>query len=85
MIKIKVTDKRLEIKGHAGYAGKGEDIVCAAVSILAYTFIELNDVDVIEYTVDSIVVEYSDNTDISFIKAGFKLIEKDYPDNVRIV
>lgn len=28
---------RLRVKGHAGYARKGEDIVCAACSILAYT------------------------------------------------
>ena len=85
MIEIKVTDRKLEVRGHAGYADKGEDIVCAAVSILAYTFITLNDVEVIEYTVDTIVVEYDKDTDISFIKTGFALIEKEYPDNVRIV
>lgn len=30
----------LEIKGHADYAAEGEDIVCSAVSILAYTLAE---------------------------------------------
>lgn len=30
---------RLSIEGHAGYAEAGRDIVCAAVSILAYTWI----------------------------------------------
>ena len=84
MIEIKLTDKRLEVKGHAGYSKDREDIVCAAVSILAYTFIELNDVDIIEYTVDSIIAEYDTRTDISFIDKGFKLIEEEYPDNVRI-
>ena len=27
----------LRVKGHAGYAREGEDIVCASASILAYT------------------------------------------------
>jgi hypothetical protein len=29
--------KKIEIKGHAGYAKKGSDIVCAAASVTAYT------------------------------------------------
>ena len=84
MISINITDEKMEIRGHAGYSKSGQDIVCAAVSTLAYTFIELNDVDVIEYTADSIIAEYDKDTDISFIKKGFELIEKDYPDNIRI-
>lgn len=36
-IKIDVEGMRLEISGHAGYAPAGQDIVCAAVSTLAYT------------------------------------------------
>lgn len=43
MIKISIVrDKtgfitQFVIKGHAGFAGKGNDIVCAAVSAVAYT------------------------------------------------
>ena len=42
MIRITVTRKEGEItslicKGHAGYAEEGRDIVCAAVSVLAFT------------------------------------------------
>lgn len=29
---------RLSVEGHAGYAEAGRDIICAAVSILAYTW-----------------------------------------------
>ena len=36
-IRIDVEDMRLEIEGHAGYAPAGQDIICAAVSTLAYT------------------------------------------------
>lgn len=84
MIEIKVTDKKLEIRGHAGYSKNKEDIVCAAVSILAYTFIRLNDAELLEYTVDSIVATYDKDTDVSFIKMGFELLKEEYPNNIRI-
>ena len=41
MMKISFEDKdntlALTVKGHAGYADTGQDIVCAAATILAYT------------------------------------------------
>ena len=36
-IRIDVEGMTLEIDGHAGYAPVGQDIVCAAISTLAYT------------------------------------------------
>lgn len=45
MIKARFTKKdnilELEIRGHAGYDNKGMDIVCAAVSILSYSYQEM--------------------------------------------
>ena len=40
MITIRFNDDDLSIRtdGHAGFAEKGRDIVCAAVSILLYTY-----------------------------------------------
>ena len=40
MIRISTDTKSLSVKaeGHAGYGPKGQDIVCAAVSILLYTY-----------------------------------------------
>lgn len=32
-------EKQIEIKGHAGYAEHGKDIICAAVSILSQAFL----------------------------------------------
>lgn len=43
MIKVNITrDKesfirQIVIKGHAGYAEKGEDLICSAASVTAYT------------------------------------------------
>ena len=39
MIRAKFTQNRLTVEGHAGYAPKGQDIVCAAVSALVYALI----------------------------------------------
>ena len=38
-VMLDVEGMRLEIKGHAGSAPKGQDMVCAAVSTLAYTLL----------------------------------------------
>lgn len=35
MIVVSVTLHRVTVEGHAGYARSGEDIVCAAASVLA--------------------------------------------------
>lgn len=52
MIEIKFIPKelRLSVTGHAGYAKKGEDIVCAAVSVLFYTLAQaiVNSTDLLE-------------------------------------
>ena len=37
MINITIYDNGFEIEGHAGYAHKGSDIICAAVSALSQT------------------------------------------------
>lgn len=39
MIRIIFTDRRMTVTGHAGYAEKGKDVVCAAVSALVYALI----------------------------------------------
>ena len=40
MLDIKLTEEELVIRGHAGYAPRGYDIVCAAATILSYTAAE---------------------------------------------
>ena len=39
MIRAVLGKNRLTVEGHAGYAPKGQDIVCAAVSALVYALI----------------------------------------------
>ena len=87
----------LYAKGHAGYSKKGEDIICAAISILLYTLVTSIDVD--DLAKDPIVVMESGNTFIriepkksriqkiagvfSVINNGFKILSENFPKNIR--
>lgn len=85
---------RLKVKGHAGYAPKGEDIVCAAVSTLTLTFanfIANRSVEVLEEKVeegDFLLDFYTDNSMIipayHMVIEGLQAIEEQYPEFVKI-
>lgn len=40
MIQVRVRENQISVHGHAGYAPRGQDIVCAAVSALTLTLIQ---------------------------------------------
>ena len=95
MIKVVYNDnyRNLKITGHAGYADKGKDIVCASASSIILSSINLaiefnNDV---KYTDDLNKIEIINNTDDeNVIKVFSNMIncledlEKQYPDNIKI-
>ena len=82
------------IRGHAQYAPHGSDIVCAAISALAQTFIA----SVEELTTDEIqsdmaagnvVIEYGalsaeGQTLLASFFVGVRMIAEAYPDHVRL-
>lgn len=94
MIAVSVKKGRIEIDGHAGYGRRGEDIVCAAVSALAYTLAEslenLTD-DSVKYslTPGRAFIECQNLSDAgrliteSFL-VGIKLIAGSYPEFIYI-
>lgn len=84
----------ISVRGHAGYAKPGKDIVCAAVSVLVQTLIqsvkELTD-DKIEYSMSPGAVDIkfwclSDHSKvlIDAFFVGIKGIAAAYPDNVKL-
>ena len=95
MIKIRYNDgyKNLKITGHANYAEYGEDIVCASVSSIIQTSINLahefnND---IKYNDDGNTILIENNTnDDSVLKVlknmidMLKELERQYPKNINI-
>ena len=41
MITVRLEERGVTVSGHAGYAGRGQDIVCAAVSAVLYVQVRL--------------------------------------------
>jgi uncharacterized protein YsxB (DUF464 family) len=94
MIEITRCDRCITVSGHAGYAPHGQDIVCAAVSVLANNLIasiEELTADSIEYEIDSgeIIIKFRNLTDeasllVSSFFVGVEAVAAAYPDCVRI-
>ena len=95
MIEVKRNSGSITIKGHAGYAPHGQDIVCAAVSTLVQnmviTITELTK-DEIQYDMQpgAVEIRYGNLSadaqllvDSFFI--GIRLIANEYPSNVQVV
>lgn len=95
MIVITQHEDRITVKGHAGYAEHGKDIVCAGISALTQTFIssveELTDAK-IKYVISSgnVDINYEGFTDqaqvlLDSFFIGCRMIANEYPNNVEIV
>lgn len=73
--------KRVSIRGHAGYAEKGKDIVCAAISTLYCTMIMAKGIG--GYTDDDEMVasvqDYSAKNVFEVMCEGMKAVAKQYP------
>ena len=94
MIEIKHTGGCITMKGHAGYAPPGQDIVCAAVSALTETFIAsvenlTKDNLICEISAGNAVIQYGNLSDVgktlldSFF-VGLQMIADNYPAYVQI-
>ena len=94
MIQVTITEREIEINGHAGYAPIGYDIVCSSVSILVQNFIQSIQAltnDVISYGMQPGAVHIyfenlSDHAQIlkdSFI-LGLQSIADAYPSYIQI-
>ena len=95
IIAYRPTDRvRIEIKGHAGYAEHGRDIICSAVSILYYTLKE-RACDIDQRAVSVSGTSGNAHIDIKIrnanmrecvdtIMTGFRMLSTEYPNNVRL-
>lgn len=94
MIEVHITQDSLMVKGHAGYALSGQDIVCAAISTLVQVFIA----SVEQLTTDNLkcdisagnaVIRYRNLTESAHILLdsffiGIRAVADEYPDYVKI-
>lgn len=95
MIVINRKPNEIEVKGHAGYGKKGEDIVCSAVSILTYTIlaylmqrkeIKVQDAvikDGYAYLKWRPPQDESCNAVIDALCVGYEILQQNYPDHVQ--
>lgn len=95
MIQVTITEREIEINGHAEYAPKGYDIICASVSVLVQNFIQSIETlthDTITYDMKPGAVHIhfkanlSDSAQVlkdSFI-LGIQSISDEYPSHVQM-
>jgi len=95
MIKVKVTNKEIIITGHANYDEYGKDIVCASVSSIVITSINLalrleeNSIKYLEETDKLTINILSDNKNILLVFDNMiKMLEElalTYKENIKII
>ena len=85
--------KNWKITGHAGYADKGKDIVCASASsiILSSINLAIEFNSEVKYTDDLNKIEIINNTNDENVQKVFsnmilslEELERQYPDNIKI-
>lgn len=99
MITIEVKNKEnyinfVKIKGHAGYAEEGFDIICASVSSIAITtvnaIVRINEKAIVYSEDDGLleigILEYNETINILMenMKSMFEELEKQYEEYIKI-
>ena len=89
MIRVIFTDRRMTVQGHADYAEKGKDVVCAAVSALVYALVAtLEESDNIRETVIragyATVAAKKENRAFDVVRGGISQIAARYPSCVTV-
>lgn len=90
MICAVYTKNRLTLHGHAGYAPRGQDIVCAAVSALLYALVaaleEKDAVREVQIRSGQVTVAGAEGSEAEFrmIRCGLAQLAARYPQCVRL-
>lgn len=93
MIKINISQNFLVAKGHALFAEKGKDIVCAAISGIIFGGVAWFEPDKIEFTENKLVpsialklIDPTPNVTVAFsvITVQLKAIANSYPNHIVI-
>lgn len=85
MTRIILKPHELTAEGHAGYGPHGQDIVCAAISVLAQTLAACveDQAEEAEIMPGYVHIRWVDETEAAkVIKRGFELLCEAYPNHV---
>lgn len=90
MIQISVSNKRIEINGHANVAPHGQSVPCEAVTVLVNTYIaSLEHYQHIEYelasghfAIDLKQIDYVGDILTTSFKLGLEMVSEAYPEYI---
>lgn len=91
MTTIKIDGNKIEVQGHSGYAEKGSDIVCAAISVLTeatYNYLKATGNTVGMTAIDGyffMVIEEINESGKNIISSFTNMVDdliKQYPKNI---
>ena len=89
MIHVRFEEKAVTVSGHAGYAKRGEDIVCAAMSTLVYVQTRLLEkagaLEALEAEDGFVRLHLKDGTRCEVLELGARWLGTEYPACVRVV
>ena len=95
MIQIYMDGSKIIVKGHAGFAPPGQDIVCAGISALTQTLVQALDVLAPEEAAFYIepgkaAIQFQTHSEKSRLLArsffiGVEMIAQTYPENVSLI
>ena len=96
MIEITRFKSEIRLNGHAGYAERGNDIVCAAVSALVQTLIysleelAIDDIEIVTENKQIRSIKYRDLSTTAMLLVnsffiGVNMIAENFPENVKVI
>ena len=88
MICVRFEEKTVTISGHAGYAKRGEDIVCAAMSALVYVQVRILEkaeaLASLEAQDGFVRLRLNDGARCEVLEMGARWLATEYPRCVRV-
>ena len=88
MIEVYCSGCKIAMRGHAGYAPIGQDIVCAGASTLYSTYLYSTKADESvegEWKVLNAEFNYKNRAIFGAIRTGFEMLSEHYPDHLKLV
>ena len=86
--KFNVEKQEVTISGHAMFAPKGQDLVCAAVTGITFgaaNYIAFKDSGICSQGVNHLYIKFKDARDMDMMMYQLKTIELSYPKNLKLV
>ena len=88
MIEVYCSGCKIAMRGHAGYAPIGQDIVCAGASTLYGTYLYSTQAEESiegEWKVLRADCDYKNRAIFGAIRTGFEMLAEHYPDHIKLV